>query len=388
MGAGGGPAGRTLIRLLLRLFPSGYRETYRGQLAAAYEETIRSERDRGRSRLNLAVWLIWDALKTGRQIRRAATGEMRSAEGSVGRGSYWGREMMGSMLRELRLAVRSLTRSPGFAAVTVLTMAIGIGINAAIFSVVHSVLLAPFPFQDADQLVTVENRYLESGATGWISSPEFDEYRTPGSALSQLVAITPESSNLNGGEVPIRLQGLRVTAGFFELLGIQPMMGRTLNVEDELQGATPIVVSHRVWRDALGSDPEVIGRTIDLGGEARTVVGVGPEGAPSIVSWLFAGRGEDFWIPVQVDSHLFDTRLVERHNLFGIGRLAPGISANAAGESFTDAVVRLERKYPEISAAGSRGWRCAACEIRWSAMSGARSCCYRWPSVSFWSWPA
>jgi putative ABC transport system permease protein len=216
-------------------------------------------------------------------------------------------------------------------------------------------LLRPLPYVGSQSLVQVENRYLPGGSTGWISGPEYWEYREGQTAFATLAALTPEAANLTGTSTPLRLEGLRVTPGFFSMLGVEPVLGRAFTPDEERPGAEPVVLlGDGLWRTAFGADPGVVGRSIELGGTLRTVVGVmGPDYRP-VSGYLFSGRAEDFWIPVVLAPESFDARSVERHNLLALGRLAPGTDPESAEALMVQAVRRMERTYPGVSNQGER----------------------------------
>lgn len=263
--------------------------------------------------------------------------------------------MMRRAFVETIQAVRRLARSPGFAAVAILTMALGIGLNSALFGVVHSVLLRPLPYEEPHDLVRLANRYLPSGSTGWVSGAEYWEYRQANRTLTASVPLTPDAGNLTGLASPLRVEGLMVGTGFFDLLGIEPRLGRGFLPEEGRPGAEPVVVlGHGLWQTAFGADPNVLDRTLDLGGRTRRVIGVmGPDYEP-LSGYLFTGRPEDYLIPVVLDPATFDARSVERHNLLVLARLADDVDAPQAEVRMLEAVGRLEEQYPGISSSGSR----------------------------------
>lgn len=336
-----------LIRVLLRMYPRSYRRVHLDELERTYCDVLGA--GTGRLTVRRSIWLLWDALATSLRVRAHGFG----ATGSDGRGRRGAG--MEAARQELVYGLRSLGRSPGFALVAVLTIGIGIGANVAIFTIVQAVLLKPLPWAGADRIVTIENRYLPEGATGWISAAEFTEYEANDGALEQAVPLTPENVNLTGLPRPLRLQGLAVGAGYFELLGERPAVGRAFTAEDGLPGAEDVVVlSHGLWQAAFGGEAGIIGRTVLLDGRGYTVVGVmGADHAP-FSDYAFPGRFEQFWLPVRMDPAIFTARTVERHNLLGLARLAPGRTVEDAERLMVAAVRRLERKYPGISNAGSR----------------------------------
>ncbi len=255
----------------------------------------------------------------------------------------------------IRLSVRTLTRHPGFAAITIVTLGLGIGATTAIYSVVEAVLLNPLPYAQAGDLVWVQNRYLPGGGVGGVSPAELAEYRGSAGAFEGLAALSLESDNLTGLDTPLRLQGLRVSGSYFDLLRVPFAAGRGFTPEEESPGGPrPVVISHRLWQMALGGDPAVLGRTLVMGGVSRTIVGVVSPGHTPLAGYLFPGRSVDFWTPAVIDPATFDDRTVEIHSLFVLGRLAPGVEPPGAERALLPAVARLEARYPGISSAGSR----------------------------------
>lgn len=256
---------------------------------------------------------------------------------------------------EVRQAARALRRKPALSIVAVLTLAVGIGANTAIFSVVNAVLLRPFPYPEGERLVWVSNRYLPSGETGAISGPEFWEYRQEASALIGLAGLSGRAANLTGGDTPLRLRGMRVSPSYFEVLGVGPALGRGFLAEEEKPGSTPVIVlSDGLWQSAFGGDPDILGRTVELDGRSLSVVGVMPRDHRSLLEYVSPGQTVSFWTPLQLDPQAFGGRLAELHNLSVVGRLAVGSDELAAERGFVLAVQRLERRYPEISNAGAR----------------------------------
>lgn len=336
----------------MALYPRWLRRECGEGIEQSYRDLLRHGDPRGRGRARMIWWLIRDAAATGLKAR--LTGRPRW-KGSYRINDDEGDGMGRKVVTELRHAVRSVTRSPGFAVVAVLTMGLGIGLNSAVFGVVHSVLLRPLPYQDAEELVRVDNRYLPSGGTGWVSGAEYWEYRTVASTFEATVPITPDAGNLTGMPTPLRVEGMRVAPGFFDLLGVQPTLGRGFLPEEGAPGGDPVIIlSHGLWTTAFGADPDILGRTLLLEGRSRRVVGVtGPDYTP-LSGYLFTGRPEEYFVPVVLDPATFDAQSVERHNIMILGRLADGVEPVEAERRMVEAVRRLEETYPGISSAGSR----------------------------------
>jgi putative ABC transport system permease protein len=231
--------------------------------------------------------------------------------------------------QDLRFGLRMLGKSPGFTAVAVLTLALGIGANTAIFSVVDSVLVRPLPYPHADQLVWLAelNPKLVDGEI-YASPPTFLDWQRQQHTFSALSAISKDALTLTGSGEPIRLQAADVSAGFFSVMGIRPELGRDFLPSDDRIGAPPVVIlTNQLWRDRFGADPRIIGRTINLDDKGFTVVGVAPR-AFDFPSEL--GVRVSLWTPVI--PRLGADALSERgaHFLPVIGRLKPGVSLAAA----------------------------------------------------------
>ena len=236
------------------------------------------------------------------------------------------------MLSDLRYALRGLRRAPGFALAAVLTLALGIGANSAIFSVVNSVLLRPLPYHEPDRLVMVWGRYPEFGRTS-TSLPDFRDWRdgTRGT-FAQMAARHNGAFVLTGQGEPEQLTADRVTANFFQTLGVRPALGRAFLAEEELMGGDDrvVVLSHGFWQRRFGGDPNVVGRQLQLSGRPWTVVGVAPR------DFRFA-RTVDVWAPARADTTL--PRRAEFLTVFG--RLKPGVTPARAGAELTAVVRRL-----------------------------------------------
>jgi putative ABC transport system permease protein len=207
---------------------------------------------------------------------------------------------METLWQDLRHAFRALRKSPGFTAVAVLTLGLGIGANTAIFSVVENVLLRPLPYRDPSALVQVWNTYLPQFPQVPNSPGDFQDFRRQANSFSEMAAFVdiPQGFNLTGEGEPQRLEARFATSGFFPMLGVQPIAGRAFHPEEDKPGALPVLMlSHRLWQSRFGSDPSVIGRTLMLDGQGYTLVGVLPAGfrlAPTTDIWMPAGQfGDD-----------------------------------------------------------------------------------------------
>ncbi|MBI3665166.1 MAG: ABC transporter permease, partial [Acidobacteria bacterium] len=245
--------------------------------------------------------------------------------------------------QDLRHGIRMLLKNPGFTALAVSTLALGIGANTAIFSVVNAVLLRPLPYLEPGRLMMV---YAIYPPTGWLGGgkgpffdPDFTEYRTQNRVFASLAAFTTPPFNLSGaGAEPERVPGAAATADFFAALGARPALGRTFTEEEDRPGRTRVVLlSDRLWRSRFSADPAVIGRTVRLDGESFTVIGVMPAG------FEFPNAAE-LWAPLTIG--------VTRDNAFlrVIGRLKPGVRREQAQAEMETIARRLQQEFPKTNA--------------------------------------
>src|SRR6187200_1032746 len=183
---------------------------------------------------------------------------------------------METFLQDLKFGSRTLLRNPGFAAVAVMTLALGVGANAAIFSVVNAVLLRPLPWNDPDRAIMIWSRWTAFDKT-WVSDGEVNDYRRRASSLAEVAAWDDTQVNLTGDGDPERVPGGNVTANLFSTLGVAPQYGRTFTAaEDVPNGPRLVVLGHGLWQRRYAGDPGIIGRAIQINGEAFQVIGIMP----------------------------------------------------------------------------------------------------------------
>jgi hypothetical protein len=263
------------------------------------------------------------------------------------------------MLRDLRLAVRLLVRTPAFSAAAILTLALGIGANTAIFSVVNAVLLRPAPFHDLDRIVMVWETDRNSGTTREPASvPDFIDYRAQSRTVESLSALMAAQVNLTTEDGdPVRLAALRVTEGLLPMLGVSPIAGRMFAAGDDAVGAPDAaIVSASLAQRLAGSVAGAVGRTLRLEDRPHTILGVVPDAtdfgtlqllSAAAYSRSFADRGErtrvDVWIPLRANPK---TSPRENHPIFMLGRLAAGQTAAAAQREMSAIAASLESAYP------------------------------------------
>ena len=236
------------------------------------------------------------------------------------------------MFKELRYAARALLKRPGFSLVAVLTLALGIGANTAIFSVVNATLLRPLPFKDPERVVMIWGflpKLAKTADTLPNSSGNFLKLKAAAQSFENLAAFRSWSWQLTGAGEPELLRGARVSAGFFEAVGAGPILGRTFTPEEDVANHAPVaIISHGVWQRHFAGDQNVVGKTITLTGQNAMVIGVMPEGfhfpgGANMIPGLQFALQNDVWMPIA-----FTEEEQDRHgnlNLAVIGRLKPGV---------------------------------------------------------------
>jgi putative ABC transport system permease protein len=251
---------------------------------------------------------------------------------------------MGTILQDLRYAVRMLVKQPGFTCVAVLTLALGIGANSAIFSVVNAVLLRPLPFKDQDQIVKIWETFTPTGSTrswsGSASVPNLKDWREQNDVFTEIAYYQSGSFNLQDQDQPQRVQSATVSTNLFDVLGVLPRLGRTFVEGEDQQGNHRVVVlSDRLWRNNFAADSAIVGTDILLGGENFTVVGVMPAG------FQFPSRSTDLWVPYVLTPNQISSR--HDHFLMTIARLRPDAAFELAQEQMRTIAARLEQQYPD-----------------------------------------
>ena len=247
---------------------------------------------------------------------------------------------MGNLWQDIRYGFRMLLKKPGFTAIAVLTLALGIGANTAIFSVVNAVLLRPLPFAEPDRLVMVYEKRLKLGRTrNPVSAPDFIDWRAQSTVFENMAAYTWWNANLTGGDEPERIMGTVASAGLFPTLGVKPALGRSFTPEEDQPNANRVVVlSHGLWQRRFGSDAGIIGKTLTLNGNSFTVIGVMPRG------FQFPDKQIEMWAPLALNTSEAGNR--GSHYLHVVARLKPGVSLPQAQAEMETIASRLEQQYP------------------------------------------
>lgn len=247
---------------------------------------------------------------------------------------------MDTLVQDIRQALRKLRKSPGFTLVAVLTLALGLGANTAIFSVVNAVLLRPLPMADADRVVRVYTKNSRGGM-GPSSALDYRDTRAQNRSFVDMTAVTDNELNVTGeGGEPERLRGGQVSAQFFQVMGLQMQLGRPFqDGEDEPGKGRVVVLGHQLWKRRYNGDAAVLGRSITINGHPHTVVGVARAGVD------FPTRAQ-LWVPILWDSSTLDPENRGSHYLEVYGRLEPGVTLEQASADLVAIAKGLEAQYP------------------------------------------
>jgi len=255
-----------------------------------------------------------------------------------------------SLLQDVRYGVRMLKKSPGFAVIAILTLALGIGVNTTIFSVVDGVLLNPLPFHDSHQLVSLFEK-IPNFDNGSISYPNFVDWRSMNRTFSGMAAYRSHGYDLSGSGEPDRLQGEMISHDFFEILGVSPLLGRTFSADEDRLGANPTaMISEGLWRRKFGAASDIIGKRLILNGEGRTVIGVVPSSFHLHIQNFQRGTPPiEIYTPVGEynEPHFYNAR-GSGWGMDAIGRLNPGVTLEQAREDMDRVSRALAAAYPDI----------------------------------------
>jgi putative ABC transport system permease protein len=250
---------------------------------------------------------------------------------------------MSSLLRDVRHSVRALRQSPGFTTIAVLTLAIGIGANTAIFSFVDAMLLKPLPYPDADRIVRVMEKPPRGERNG-ISTLNFLDWQKDNTVFDFMSAQTGDAVTLTGGTEPIQLRGGLVSAGYFKVFGVEPQLGRTFRPgEDQLGNNKVAVISHTLWMTQFGGDPSIVNRTVLLNNEPHSIVGVLPAAS------VFDRGFQQIWRPLAFKPSNM-TR--DFHWMVSFARLKDGVTLTQARANMDAIGKRIENDFP----ASNKGW--------------------------------
>ena len=358
----------TAYRFLLGLYPREFRARFASDLEADFRDLLRT-------RGALATWrrVVADLLQSVPLTHAGARAARKQARVMAGKGE----RPMRSLPSDLRHACRVLLKAPVFTAVTVITLAFGIGANSAIFSLVNAVLLRPLGYAEPERLMLIYEGFGGPGKIG-VSPPDFVDLTTLQRPFSSIGAYRTTQYELSGTGDPERITGVRVSAAVFPILGVPPAIGRTFVESDDQPGPDVAVLSHGLWQRRFGGDPQAVGRTITLDRRPYTVVGVMP------AAFQFPKRGPQIngepaqvWTPLALDP--FERSQNARGMMYNhsvIGRLRDGVTSGRALADIGALRSRLIENYPPCC--GSRCSRSPSPRCRSPRRSPARCsgrCC-------------
>ena len=255
---------------------------------------------------------------------------------------------MNTLWQDARYGMRMLRKSPGFTLVAIFALALGIGANSAIFSVVNAMMLRPLPYADPDRLVVVWETNPNLSSTflrthNEASPANFRDWREQNTVFESIGAYRWNTFNLTGTDSPEQLLGNRATASLFRTLGVKPLVGRTFTEEEDAAGAArTVVLSYGLWQRRFGGDPAVVGKQITLDAESHTVVGVMPQ------AFEFPNASVELWTPLALDARGAARR--GAHYLYTRARLKPGVTIRQAQAEMNNIAAGLRRQYPDTNA--------------------------------------
>jgi predicted permease len=267
----------------------------------------------------------------------------------------WGVNFIESFIQDLRFGFRMLQKDPGFTAVAILTLALGIGANTAIFSVVNGVLLRPLPFENADRIMLIREHLPGFNLDLPFNAPDFQAFAERQRGFGTLAIYSNRYYELSSSGAPERIEGARTSATLFPLLGIEPILGRTFSAMEEKPGHAVAVLSYGFWERRYGADRNILGRTIELDRERYTVIGVMPEGFEFPLRGEHWNRGPaELWVPLAfTPAELQEWGMEYNHTV--LGRLKQGITHGQAQEDAARVIAEVEKLYPPEFAVIAKG---------------------------------
>ena len=259
----------------------------------------------------------------------------------------WGWNWLENILQDLRYSFRILGKNPSFTAVAVLTLALGIGANTAIFSVVNAVLLKPLPYPDPDRLAVIW--VTEPSAPGGLfpnTAPDFQDWQAQNQVFEGISAVTTAGATLTGSGEPLQLRGLSVSPNTFQVLGAQSQFGRSFLPDEGPTGHNHVVIlSYGLWQSAFGGQKNIVGSKVTMDGEAYDVVGIMPKELRFPTIW---GRNPQFWTPITMDAPKWKTDR-GNHWFWVLARIKKGITLNQAAAEMVTISTRLAQQYPQTN---------------------------------------
>ena len=254
---------------------------------------------------------------------------------------------MRGFLDDLRYAFRQMTKSPGFAAVAIITLALGIGANSAVFSVIDAVMLRPLPYDKPERLINAQSAGTQNPAASSLSYPDFFDWRTQNRTLEHLVSYHDTPFTLTGLARPVHVEGEVVSWDLLPALGVDPELGRGFTADEEKPGTKVALISHALWVEQFAADKSILGRTIKLSGDLYTVIGVMP---PSFRFPMTAPQ-TGVWTTIALDDDPSDPRPMTKvrgaHFLNTIGRMKPGVTVAQVDQDLKRIAGNLAKQYPD-----------------------------------------
>jgi len=326
--------------LALRAWPKTFRDKYGDQMRTTFDELVDRAASRGRRAvLQVLVREVIDLARAARAARGVTTGA--TPESLIPMPFQRRRDAVSSLWQDIRYASRTLRRQPAFAAIAILTMALGVGANTAVFTVINGVLLRPLPYADPDRLVMLLN-----GRAGRLSSafspPNFVDVTTQSGAFAGSAAFQPTTANVTGEGDPQRLEGADVTETFFQVIGITPRLGRAFTESDQTNDAAVVILSNGLWRRRFGARPDVVNSTMLMDGKPFTIIGVAP-------AETALPRNAEYWRPLVFSPRDVAPQARGAQWIFVVGRLKPDLSLAAANSAIGIVADRLAREFPRTN---------------------------------------
>jgi len=338
-----------VIRALVRLYPSAFRQKYEREILQVVRAAWTDRASAPGARRAIAFWLgvaidlgagaFRERALTLREWHRDRHRRRRERVHGISDGHSTHGDGMGTLAQDVRYAWRTVRKSPGLTMVVVVSLALGIGANTLIYSVVDGIVLRPFPYPNADRLVSIgvtypamdgERRFIEA-----ISPPEYNDIRAGVTSLEKVFAFDLGNRNISGGDQPERVFTGFIWGDPMASIGVRPILGRSFRPEETTTQGEPIaVLSHRIWQSRFGGDSGIVGRTIRVNGQATEVIGVMPPG--------FLLIGTDLWLPMAVDPAVIPR---QARQWTVIGRLRDRVTMAQANAEVRALAGRIEREY-------------------------------------------
>ncbi|KPJ87814.1 MAG: hypothetical protein AMS18_14120, partial [Gemmatimonas sp. SG8_17] len=352
-----------IYRILLLLYPRRFRRTYGSEMIAAfrYKRTLSESGARFWSWLLLGdlapsalhAWCIRQFTTPGSESPSHVTSRSskRHLRGDTVASDSARSTVLADLSRDIHYSLRTLIRTPGVTVLTILILAMGIGANTAIFSVFKAVFLEPLPLPQAEQLTFIWNRNIRRGGSGPSCFPDFLDWQAQNRSFDAMGAFGGFYLNLTEGDEPVRIRGAHATASVFDVLGVEPTVGRTFLPEEDLSGIPVVLLSHTLWTEQFGARPDLVGNMIHINGAPHTVIGVMPEGFVHPTPWGFSDPYLA-WIPLR------DDPWVQRRSSYSyqvVARLRDGVTIETAQADLDQVSIRLEQEYP-VTNEDQRAW--------------------------------